>query len=74
MSTTWIVITLISVINIYVSYSSVKLNRDTREKLNDIEYKRWQIIHHHYVRDQIKNGEKELTMLHDFIRKNGGRV
>lgn len=61
-----LIINIVSIaINIFLYLSSNK-------KLRNAEYKRWQVIHHHYVQKEIEEGKERLTLLHPFIREHGG--
>jgi len=63
---------LLLALNLILLTFSIALKKDGEKQLQDAEYKRWQVIHHHYVRNEIREGKKELTMLHPFIREHGG--
>ena len=75
-----LIINIVSIaINIFLYLSSKKKLRDAEynlrdaeKNLNDAEYKRWQVIHHHYVQKEIEEGKERLTLLHPFIREHGG--
>ena len=60
------------VLNVILFIMNNAFKKQVDKKLQDAEYKRWQVIHHHYVREEIREGKKELTMLHPFIREHGG--
>lgn len=67
-------LTLLLALNLILLTLNILLKKRVNKQLQDAEYKRWQVIHHHYVRNEIREGKKEvgLTMLHPFIREHGG--
>lgn len=68
-----LIINIVSIaINIFLYLSSKKKLRDAEYNFRNAEYKRWQVIHHHYVQKEIEEGKERLTLLHPFIREHGG--
>ena len=63
---------LLLVINIGLIAINIVLYLSSEKKINDAEYKRWQVIHHHYVQKEIEEGKERLTLLHPFIREHSG--